>query len=351
MRRKAWAVVILMIVLILLAGCGPKSAEEVVNDLSERSEDLKSYRSQAKMTIQTGSKPQEYDVEVWYKQPHYYRVSLKNVNKDITQILLRNDDGVYVLTPHLNKSFRFHSDWPESSGQVYLYQTLLNSIIDDSARQFTAGKEDYRFEVAAKFEQNQSLVKQRIWLDRKLNPQKVEVLDSDDQVKVLVEFSRFEPDVSFDKDAFDMERNMTGYGDPTIIPSSGQEEKKGEEKAEGKGKDEKEFSALTPGWIPEGSRLVDQQTVNSPEGKVVILRYQGDPSFTLSQKRPEAVQASLPIYGRPLDLGFTQGILLETDENKRLSWTYEGTDFELVGDLPVDVMSRIARSIEEQPAK
>ena len=32
---------------------------------------------------------------------------------------------------------------------------------------------------------------------------------------------------------------------------------------------------LTPGWIPEGTRLVDQQTVSSPEGKVVILRYQG----------------------------------------------------------------------------
>ena len=344
MRRKAWAIVTLVIVLTLLAGCGPKSAEEVVNDLSERSEDLKSYRSQAKMTIQTGSKPQVYDVEVWYKQPHYYRVSLKNVNKDITQILLRNDDGVYVLTPHLNKSFRFHSDWPESSGQVYLYQTIINSIIDDSSRVFTAGKEDYRFEVAAKFEQNQSLVKQRIWLDRKLNPKKVEVLDSDDQVKVLVEFNRFEPDASFDKDAFDMERNMTGYGDPTIVPSSGREEATEE-------KEKKELSVLTPGWIPEGTRLVDQQTVSSPEGKVVILRYQGESPFTLSQRKPEAVQASLPLYGRPIDLGFTQGILLETDENKRLSWTYEGTDFELVGNLPVDVMARIARSIEDQPAK
>ena len=125
----------------------------------------------------------------------------------------------------------------------------------------------------------------------------------------------------------------------------------GEEEANRRRKRKKEFSVLTPGWIPEGSRLVDQQTVNSPEGKVVILRYQGDPSFTLSQKKPEAVQASLPVYGRPIDLGFTQGILLETGENKRLSWTYEGTDFELVGNLPVDVMSRIARSIEEQPAK
>ena len=108
---------------------------------------------------------------------------------------------------------------------------------------------------------------------------------------------------------------------------------------------------LTPGWIPEGTRLVDQQTVSSPEGKVVILRYQGESPFTLSQRKPEAVQASLPLYGRPIDLGFTQGILLETDENKRLSWTYEGTDFELVGNLPVDVMARIARSIEDQPAK
>src|SRR5690606_26064441 len=118
----------------------------------------------------------EYEVEVWYKKPHYYRVSLKNTKKDVTQILLRNDEGVYVLTPHLEKSFRFQSDWPENGGQVYLYQSLLNSIIDDTSRKMIPSEKTYQFEVLADYSQNQAMNKQRIWLDKDYHPEKVEVL-------------------------------------------------------------------------------------------------------------------------------------------------------------------------------
>ena len=35
---------------------------------------------------------------------------------------------VRVLTPSLNKSFKFQSDWPYNNSQVYLLQTLLSDI-------------------------------------------------------------------------------------------------------------------------------------------------------------------------------------------------------------------------------
>ena len=35
---------------------------------------------------------------------------------------------VRVLTPTLNKSFKFQSDWPYNNSQVYLLQTLLSDI-------------------------------------------------------------------------------------------------------------------------------------------------------------------------------------------------------------------------------
>jgi outer membrane lipoprotein-sorting protein len=150
MCRKKWSFVWILVLTVALIGCGMKDAKEVVNDLSKRSEEMNSYISHGKLMIQTGNEPQEIDVEVWYKKPHFYRVALKNLKKDITHILLRNDEGVYVITPNLKKSYRFQSDWPESSGQIYLYQSIMDSIIDDQKRQFQTNKEEYLFEVAAK---------------------------------------------------------------------------------------------------------------------------------------------------------------------------------------------------------
>ena len=88
------------------------------------------------------------------------------------------------------------SDWPESSGQVYLYKTLLQSIVDDPERKFEPGEKGYQFEVIANYTQNQSLSTQRIWLNKKLHPEKVDVLDAEGKVLVKVVFDEFKVGVS-----------------------------------------------------------------------------------------------------------------------------------------------------------
>src|SRR5690554_6083212 len=142
MRRITWVLVIVLCVVMVLAGCGKKDVGGVVKDIEQVANDLESYKAKGSMLLHTGQQPLEYQVEVWYQNPHYYRIALTNVKKDITQIVLRNDDGVFVLTPHLKKSFRFQSDWPDHQGQVYLYQTLIASILKDDQRQFTADDEN-----------------------------------------------------------------------------------------------------------------------------------------------------------------------------------------------------------------
>lgn len=210
MRRVTWILAIVIGLAAVLAGCGSKDAGSVVKDLNNMTSKLESYKGTGKMVLNTGEYPQEYQVEVWYQNPHFYRISLTNENKDIKQIVLRNDDGVFVLTPHLNKSFRFQSDWPDNQGQVYLFQTLAQSIVNDNERQFVDEDSAYVFDVTAKYQNNGNLKRQKIWLDKKnLAPKHVEVSDENSKVIVKLDFTQFEFGSKFDKNAFDMQRNMT----------------------------------------------------------------------------------------------------------------------------------------------
>lgn len=211
MRRFTWVIALVLSFSLVLAGCGKKDSGSVVKDLDGVMNKLQSYQGSGRMVLHTGQEPQEYQVEVWYQNPHYYRISLTNAKKDITQIVLRNDDGVFVLTPHLNKSFRFQSDWPENQGQAYLYQSLIQSILMDNERQFTTDQNAYVFDVLANY-QNGSLARQKIWLDKKnYAPQHVEVSDTNANVMIIVDFNQFEFGKKFDKDSFDMQRNMTSW--------------------------------------------------------------------------------------------------------------------------------------------
>jgi outer membrane lipoprotein-sorting protein len=212
MRRITWIMALVVGVTVVLTGCGKKDAGSVVNDLDQLVGKMDSYQASGTMTLQTGQEPQDYKVEVWFKSKHYYRISLVNEKKDISQIVLRNDEGVFVLTPHLNKSFRFKSDWPENQGQVYLYQSLVQSIIADKARQFTVDNGAYIFDVTANYQNASNLARQRIWLNKKnYAPQHVEVSDANANIKVIVDFKQFEFDKKFDKDSFDMKRNMAAW--------------------------------------------------------------------------------------------------------------------------------------------
>jgi outer membrane lipoprotein-sorting protein len=341
MYRKIGFFFFILLFVTNMVGCGMKDSQEVVKDLSKRSEKLKSYTSHGKMTIHTGQDPLEYDVEVWYKKPHYYRVALKNVKKDIVQILLRNDEGVFVLTPQLKKSFRFQSDWPKESGQVYLYQTILASIVGDQARQFQADEKAYQFEVAAKYTLNQTLTKQRIWLDRNLYPKKVDVMNADNEVMVKMEFDRFKENTSFDKDAFDMQRNLNS------LPHAAAQTSIKADAATAK----ESIKAVAPGYIPAGTQLVDEQTVQTLNGPMVVMRYKGKKSFTLIQKHPSEITVGLSLSGELVELEHTVGVIMDTDRYPRLTWTYDGTEFELVGNLSTEEMKQVANSLFDQSTK
>src|SRR5690625_4737891 len=106
---------------LLLAACGEKSQEDVVAKLEDKLEEMDGYKAKAEMKMNTGQDDQEYQLDVWHKKKDLYRVALTNPEDEKgSQVILKNEDGVFVLTPALDKSFKFQTDWPENSSQPYL---------------------------------------------------------------------------------------------------------------------------------------------------------------------------------------------------------------------------------------
>lgn len=405
----------IMCVIVLVAGCGKKSADDVVKDLSNVVSGMDSYHGTALMTLHTGEMPQEYLVDVSYRKPSYYRIAMTNENKDVTQIVLRNDEGVFVLTPSLNKSFRFKSDWPDNQGQVYLYETLVRSIIGDKTRQLASGENAYVFDVAANYNSS-SLVRQKIWLNKEnYAPQQVQVSDANAKVLVDLKFSDFKFGTKFNKDAFDMERNMTAGS--TAVPQAGTPEASGADpavdtnntqqsqepgSAEGQGEktDEatgneqqgtssegaedkagsqqpsvvepstdpsteqsteegegvvdptmSEFGLIEPTYLPEGVQMRDMPVITDSSNHAVMIRYEGQYNFTIVEARPQDRAVSLSA-GSLIDMGFGVMGVLTGDQQRTLTWMNDGVEFRITSaDLPVSEMTKIAASMQDQSGK
>lgn len=337
MKKKLLMLLAGLMVVFALSACGSKSQEDVVKELGNKLEDIKGYKAEAKMTLQMGTDPQTYDIEVWHKEPDFYRVNLKNAQKDQSQMILRNADGVFVLTPALNKSFRFQSDWPQNSSQAYLYESLVKDIVEDKEAKFSATKDHYVFETKTRYQNNQMLPVQEITLKKSdLSPVSVKVMDPDKNALVTVEFSNVKFNASFDKKDFDMQKNMTGA--QLEVPVMAEVE-------------EQEFSVKYPQIEVAGVKLVEEKEIKTEGGKRVVLTYDGEKSFTLVQEKATVMPASssvTSVNGEPVDLGFTIGAL----SDNTISWTYQGVDFMIASnDLSPEEMSMIARSVQGDMVK
>ncbi|MFX3625672.1 MAG: outer membrane lipoprotein carrier protein LolA [Ectobacillus sp.] len=336
MKRRLFAVLLGLFTIFALAGCIQKSKEDVVADLNAKVEKMTGYQAAAKLSIKTGTEPQVYDVDIWHNKPNYYRVNLKNAKKDQSQIILRNDEGVFVLTPALNKSFRFQSNWPQNSSQAYLYESLVRDILKDKTAVFKNTDKHYVFETKTNY-QNQNMVpKQEITFSKKdLSPVSVKLMDNDQNVIVQVNFSKVKFDTKFDKGAFEVKRNMSSA--QMEIPAAA--------------KEDKPFSVLYPNDTPQGMTLKEEKELQAKNGKRVILTYGGDKkTFTLIQEKAKVAQTSttIGVSGEPVDLGFTVGALAKDS----VTWSHNGVDYTLAAKgLTQEELLMVARSVYEKASK
>lgn len=318
-----------IMLLLALSACGQKSQSDVVSDLNEKVGEMKGYKANAKMTLKMGTEPQVYVVEIWHKNPSFYRVNLKNEEKDQSQMILKNDDGVYVLTPALNKSFKFQSEWPENSSQAYLYESLVKDITEDKSATYKETDKHFVFETKTRYQNNKMLPYQEITINKSdLSPVSVKVMDPDKTALVLVDFSKVKFDTSFDKDAFDMKKNMTSAQLEAPVMADVQDEG---------------FAVKYPSDISDMS-LTEEKKIASGNGERIILTYEGTKSFTLVQEKAEVVQTSVStnVNGEPVDLGFTVGAMT----GNTVAWTFEGVDYMLASkDLTQEEMIEVARSV------
>ncbi|OZU89192.1 DUF4367 domain-containing protein [Virgibacillus indicus] len=331
-----WIVIVLGLVL-LLSACGEKSQEDVVEKLGENLDEMDGYKAKAEMAMNTGQEEQKFAIDIWHKKDDFYRVGLTNNQDDKgSQVILKNEDGVFVLTPALNKSFKFQTEWPENSSQPYLYQSLINDVLKDGEAEFEATDEHYVFKTKTNYQSNNNLPFQEIYFDKKTyTPVLVKVLDKDRNALVEVTFTSFDTNPEFKDDDFTMEKNMASGTVEQPVSAQAPAES---------------LSVFLPEYLA-GAELTAKREVDLENGERVILSFTGEKNFTLVEETTEVVptlSAPKEVEGEIVNLGYTVAAL---SENK-LEWSHNGVDFVLASDeLTRDELIQVAQSVQGQEVK
>ena len=328
---KKISLLILLLGCFFVTGCGKNSESDVLDSLDKEISNSKGYIMTATLEVLNNDDIYNYEVESAYKKDDYYKIILINTCNNHEQIILKNDDGVYVLTPSLNKSFKFQSDFPYNNSQIYLLQSIVNDITNDDERTFKKNDKNYVFTSSVNYPNNRNLVKQKVTFDEDLNLEEVIVLDSDEVPSMTLKVKDIDFSPSFKKDYFEIDTIMSTVSiEEDAIETSSIDD------------------VVYPMVLPEGTKLESEEKVDMNDGERVILTFSGDKPFLLVEETVKTMDefTVIPTMGEPAMFMDSLGVLSDNSIN----FTSGGINYYLVSDvMSQDELLEIANSINVLP--
>ncbi|MCD7809738.1 MAG: hypothetical protein LUH02_10360 [Erysipelotrichaceae bacterium] len=207
---KKKIIIIITVVVLLVLGIGFLLLRR--SSLEKTLEEVQAYTSYeliCNMEMLENDELRSYQVTSTYAlidDSDYYKVELYDKSLNQSQIIVKNSDGVFVLTPTLNQAFQFKSEWPNNTPKPYIYQSLLDFL---SNNEVTKESDGYQVIGEITYENDSRVTSQEVLFDKQLKPISVSVYDGDGVEIIKVEVTSFEANIALSVDDFDEETLLT----------------------------------------------------------------------------------------------------------------------------------------------
>ena len=329
MNKKILLLVISMI--LIVSGCTKSDKENVIKELEKKYLEKESYNLVGNMFIINNEDKHTYEVDVMYQKDEKYKVKLKNKINNHEQIILRNEEGVYVLTPSLNKSFKFQSEWPYNNSQAYLIKNIIDDIKNDKKSRFDKKENGFIYTSKVNYSNNKNLEKQKVYIDKKYNLTKIEVIDKKENIIMEMNVTKIKTNNKISDDYFKLENNM------------GLDKTKEDEKVSTSLED-----IIYPVYMPSNTTLEKSETIKLEKGVRTILNFSGDSNFTLIEEPISYSKSNqiVPVFGEMQRIADVIGTV--TDNS--IEWSSNGVGYYLTSnDMSMEEMIKVANSITLLP--
>ena len=329
MIKKIVAGVLALLVLVLAGIKIFSSKSNVPTQINQIRENLSSYHMEANMEMMNHDDKRTFLVTVDYKKDsenNLFKISLfdKNINQE--QIMIRNKDGVFVLTPSLNQVYTFKGDYPLNSQKPYLFHSMLQAL--DGEYDIEKMSDGYLLSFVPKYENSPTWVKEDVKLSNDFKPVWVNIYDTNNSVVCAISFTKVEFENSLTDDDFNVDVCM----------------EKAKENSSNVSRNENELPFIVVDNIV--SSELSQQTSATIDGKTVyILSYTGSTNFTIIQSIIDEQKETEYLSVNATLLNCDQGLAFYN--NSYLTYLYNGIKYEVYSNtLTVNEMIDIVSSLD-----
>jgi hypothetical protein len=252
------------------------------------------------------------------------KVTIKSLENDDQQIILKNKDGVYVLVPSVNKNFKIQSSWPENASYPYLLQSLAKDIANETNIVKTETESTVEIETNTKMHTDANIVKQKIIFNKDTAlPTEVKVYDEDGDLYIRCVFNNIELDYNLSENEFNVNDSLSyarlEYGEDGLVFEN--------------------RSLKLPTYLPENTTLENQSVSNTR----AVMKFKGGYGFTIIQELVDDSEevSSVEEEGNVVMVLGTAGVLTQ----HYLKFVFEGVEYTLAAqEIRLEELMKVAAS-------
>lgn len=330
-------VVILLIVGLLAFGAWKfifNKTNNIEQNAQETLENLDSYYMEASMEFFKGEDSRKYTVKVAFKKAadnDLFRVSMYDNASEQEQIMLKNEDGVFVLTPALNQVYKFKGDWPLNGHKPYLYQSMIETIQGTS--DISKLDEGYLIVSTPEFKNMPSWSRQEMKMTKDYKPEWVHIYDNNNDVAVKISFTKVEFNPTFADNYFAVDTNMSESRENLTTSTSSSIYD----------------LPLYPVNADVDATLKEVSNITIDNGHQVMLTYSGVQGFTVLETAISGYDEMtiIEVNGEIVDIYGTIGYAVSNSNINKLYFTYNGISYQIWSDTEnVATLVEIASGME-----
>lgn len=299
----------------------------------EKLDNLHSYYMEATMEFFKGESTKTYQVKVSYEKADQdlFKVSMLDKAIDQEQIIIKNADGVFVLTPALNQVYKFKGDWPLNGHKPYLYQSMIETIQNEC--DISKLEDGYLIVSTPTFENMPSWTRQEMKLTKDYKPVWVHIYDNNNDVAVKISFSKVDFNPTFSQDYFVVDKNMSESKENLNTTSASTIYE----------------LPLYPVNSDVDSALKEVSNITVNGESKVMLTYSGTDNFTIIEN---IIQSSdtlsvIEVNGTITSIYGTYGYYVSNENINKLYFTYNGVSYQIWSDsASVATLIEVASGME-----
>ncbi|MBP3399107.1 MAG: hypothetical protein J6K75_05050 [Erysipelotrichaceae bacterium] len=254
------------ILVLVLGGFLLLKPDSFENKAEKLREETVSYQMSGSMELTNSEDLKSYAItSSWMKtdEGECFKVEMTDKTLNQQQIILKNHEGVFVITPSLNQVFKFQGEWPTNSPKPYLLQTMLD-LLEHEEVKCTNNSDGYLIEAPAVYPSATSLVMQQVQFSKDMKPLYLRGYNADNVCELTMTFSQVDYNIAFEEDYFkqpvtSIHTAASNYLEEADLP-------------------------LYPMAVFD-AKLVNSTVSNVDGGTEHVLEFSGDRAFTVVEKQ------------------------------------------------------------------